>query len=116
MVSRHDRLQEFLRRLSQAPVCRSAEAAFEAVRAILNKVEDELSGIPYDPCHPSNDGRLYPAKPTARCRTPGRPDLRRYRFKAHRLYIAASGAILIAHRELGPVFSKPGGDGDAISL
>jgi hypothetical protein len=116
MLSRGQRLQEFIRRLGQAPACASADAAFQCIGRILNAVEDELSGIPYDPCHPRHDGRLYPAKATACCRAPGRPDLRRYRFKAHRLYIGASGAILIAHREAGLVFSKPGFDGALVAL
>jgi hypothetical protein len=116
MISRRDRLVEFMRRLAALTPSCCADCAFETIRDTLNSVEDELSGVPYNPCHPRHDGRLYPAKPNARCRTPGRPDLRRYRFRAHRLYIAASGAILIAHRELGPIFSKPGDDGALIVL
>jgi hypothetical protein len=116
MLTRRQRLQEFFRRLASAPACRSAETAFDCVRVILNTVEDELSGIPYDPCHPRRDGRLYPAKATQRCRAPGRPDLRRYRFRAHRLYIGPSGAILIADRVAGPVLSKPAFDGALVVL
>jgi hypothetical protein len=115
-VSRGERLREFLRRLGAAPAFPCAESAFEGVRTTLNAVENELSGIPYDPCHPRGDGRLYPAKRSWRSRVPGRPDLRRYRFKAHRLYIGASGAILIEHRDLGVAFRKAGQDGSHVEL
>lgn len=114
--TRDQRLEEFFRRLMGSPACHSADGAFERVRAILNAVEDELSGLPYDPCHPRSDGRLYPAKPWFRCRTPGRPDLRRYRFKAHVLFIGPSGAILIAHKQKGAVLHKPAEDGACIDL
>lgn len=114
--TRAGRLEEFFRRLLLAPTCRSADSAFEHVRVILNAVEDELSGIPYDPCHPRRDGRLYPAKASYRCRVPGRPDLRRYRFKAHTVYLGASGAILIRHNQDGVVLEKPGSDGATVDL
>jgi hypothetical protein len=114
--TRARRLEEFFRRLMLTPACGSAECAFERVRSILNSVEDELSGVPYDPCHPRNDGRLYPAKPWFRCRTPGRPDLRRYRFKTHFLYLGVSGAILIEHKQYGVALSKPAQDGAIVEL
>jgi hypothetical protein len=115
-ATRGERLAEFLRRLRLASSCPSADSALDCVRTILNAVEDELSGIPYDPCHPRQDGRLYPPKLAARCRMPGRPDLRRYRFKRHRLYIGLAGAIVIEHREFGVVFSKPGWDGASVEV
>jgi hypothetical protein len=111
-----ERLREVFRRIVLAPACYSADNAFDVIRETLNRVEDELSSIPYDPCHPRGDGRLYPAKPGSRCRAPGRPDLRRYRFKRHWLYIGANGAILVEHRESGVVFSKPGFDGQPVDL
>jgi hypothetical protein len=48
MAPRSERLDEFFRRLTVAPSARSFDEAFGQMSRVLNEVEDELSGIPYD--------------------------------------------------------------------
>lgn len=62
-TSRRERLDELYRRLAIAPAPTSAEAALELICRTLEKVEDEMSGIPKadPPPQPgSDDGRMYP--------------------------------------------------------
>jgi Pretoxin HINT domain len=57
------RLEEYFRRLREAPVAQNAEEGLTQVREILNQVEDDLSGITrQNPPPPINmpDGRMYP--------------------------------------------------------
>ena len=83
---------------------------------MLNQVEDAFSGLPYDPCHPRRDGRLYPPKAWHHGRMTARPDLRRYRFRTHTLYLSLCGAILIRHHYDGVILCKPGLDGGRVQL
>jgi hypothetical protein len=59
-VSRAQRLQEIYRRLAQAPAAGSFTEMRRQLDDVLNEVEDELSGVAYDPRRWATDGRLYP--------------------------------------------------------
>jgi hypothetical protein len=109
--SRSERLKEFFRRLIVAPPASDHEEAMQQVTDILNRVEDEMTSIPYDPTFPLNDGRMYPPRPDSKKAVSGRADVTRYRSKGHSTLIADNGAIQIIDRSSGNVvFDKPGAD------
>lgn len=117
MIARAARLQEFFRRLAAADAADSAAAALQLISDILREVEDELSGIPFDPSLPLSDGRMYAPQADARRDVPGRPDLARYRSRAHNTYVSDRGAIRIDSADTGAcVLDKLGSDGSRIDL
>lgn len=59
----------------------SAEQALELLASVLNQVEDELSGIPFQPERWQNDGRMYPPLADSARDVEGRPELTRYRSR-----------------------------------
>jgi hypothetical protein len=114
-ASRGERLKEFLRRLATAPPAADPDEAMHQVADILNRVEDEMTSIPYDPTFPLNDGRMYPPQPDSKRSVPGRSDVTRYRSKGHSTLIGENGAIQIIDHATGDViFDKPGADGHTI--
>jgi len=94
-MNQHDRLEEFCLRLLAAPACASRAEAFDLLSRILIEVENEFSGIAFDPAFPRDDGRMYPPRDDAHRAVPGRDDLHRYRSQGHNTYFSESGAILI---------------------
>ena len=92
-ATKHQRLEEFLRRLGAAAPAGSEEEALGLLGRILIEVEDELSGIPFDPTYPLNDGRMYP--PKADNRRSGENGVARYRSRAHNTLISNHGSIRI---------------------
>ena len=114
MVDRSERLKEFYRRLSSAPPASSEAEALGAIARILNEVEDELSGIPFDPGSPLNSGRMYPPQSDARRAHAIRSDLARYRSRGHNTYISSSGAIRIEEVNGACQLEKPGADGNQV--
>jgi hypothetical protein len=67
------RLAEFYRRLGVLPPNGSADEAMVQLIAVLDEVEDELSGIPRSmPAPPpgENDGRMYPPQDDFIARNP----------------------------------------------
>jgi hypothetical protein len=109
--SKEDRLQEFFRRLRATPSADSEAVALDQLGQILIEVENELTPIPFDPGYPLNDGRMYPPRNDARRSVLGRPDLARYRSRAHNTYISSTGAIRIEEVTGKCLFEKPGRDG-----
>jgi hypothetical protein len=113
--SRSERLKEFFRRLVVAPSASDHDEAMQQVTDILNRVEDEMTSIPYDPTFPLNDGRMYPPQPDSKRAVSGRTDVTRYRSKGHSTLIGDNGAIrIIDHASGNVVFDKPGADGQSI--
>lgn len=92
---RRERLAEFVARMTAAPACVSFSEAFEQLSAVMIAVEDELSGVAFDPDYPLDDTRMYPPRDDARRLVEGRPDLQRFRSAGHNTYFSDSGAILI---------------------
>jgi len=115
-VSKPDRFREFLRRLKQAPCVGSHDEAFDLLCRTLNKVEDELTDIPFQPDNWETDGRMYPPKDDNARDVSGRIDVIRYRHKAHSTFIRDNGAIEIQTVEGAVLFEKPGSDGRGVGL
>lgn len=114
-ASRGERLSEFLRRLGAAPPASNHDEAMALITDLLNQVEDEMTSIPHDPAFPLNDGRMYPPLADAKRPVSGRPDLVRYRSRAHSTIISDAGAIqIIDHGSGRVVLEKPGADGRSI--
>jgi len=111
-----DRLDEFCRRLLAEPACASKDEAFDLLSRTLIGVEDEFSGIAFDPAFPRDDGRMYPPQKDAHRTTPGHDDLHRYRSRQHNTYFSESGAILIIDLAMGRVLDKPDANDRSIIL
>src|SRR5690606_6750703 len=111
-----ERFQEFLKRLSAAPPAGSGSDALTLLREMLNAVEDQLSGIAYQPEQWQNDGRIYPPQEDNARDVPGRDDLVRYRSRGHSTWIRNNGAIEIRDHTGTVVFSKLGADGRGTDL
>lgn len=118
--SKAERLARFLERLAVAPPARTAEEAIALVNAVLNQVEDELSGIPYDPVaalQGTTDGRLYGPHPAFASSWGDREDLTRFAHTRHDTFVRANGAVLIRLRRPTQILlSKPGADGLEVEL
>jgi hypothetical protein len=113
-ITKAQRLVEFLRRLRWAAPASNAREAFELVARILNAVEDEFSGTPFDPSSWQTDGRLYPPQADSRRVVPGRLDVTRYRSRSHNTFIAENGAIEIQTIDGLVLLSKAGADGESV--
>lgn len=94
-LKRAERLAIFVSRLMAAPCADSAEEAYVLLSNTLNAVEDEHSGVPYDSDQWASDGRMYPPQSDSIRDIEGRPELTRYRNRAHNTIIGQNGAIRI---------------------
>jgi hypothetical protein len=99
-----------------APPAASGTDAFDLIARIMNEVEDQLSGVPFDPENWQNDGRLYPPQPDSHHMVAGRSDVTRFRSKAHNTFIRSNGAIEIRTSEGNVEFAKVGADGQGVDL
>lgn len=122
-LEKQARLREFFARLAAASPADTHDAAFLLLSTTLNAVEDELSGIPYDPTEAGNDGRMYPPDEEFRAVSGERPGIRCYRQLRHHTLIADNGAIEIRERRRSQtgekletvVFAKAGRDGKEVA-
>src|SRR5712671_395937 len=101
----------FLEQLEAAPPASSADEALALVAKILNEVEDEHSGVEYNPDAWKDDGRMYPPKEDNRREVSGRPSLRRYRSAKHNTFIGLNGSIRIQNLDGKVLLDKTGQDG-----
>ena len=115
-LSREESLFDFFTRLRDLPAASGPGEALEQVSIVLNTVEDEHSGVPYDPDSWADDGRLYPPQSDSVRPVPGRADVMRYRTRGHNLLLMSNGAIQIRTISGAIVFSKAGSDGNEVEL
>lgn len=108
--SKSARMKEFFRRLAAAPAAANDADALALVCDTLNRVEDELTGIPFNPDDYKKDGRMYPPQPDREFATDDRPDVRQFLSVGHITAIGRDGSIEIRDRHTGALyFAKPGG-------
>ena len=109
MLSKKERLEVFLQRLESAKPVRSADEALLLLRRTLNAVEDEFSGVTYNPMLWESDGRMYPPDEDSRRKTDG--PYRRYRSKMHQTMVGENGSLKIIDLEGNVLLNKAGDDG-----
>jgi hypothetical protein len=106
---------EFVRRLAKLPPASTHDEARRQLEKTLNEVEDELSGVPFDPAHWRTDGRMYPPQDDSASDVDGYPNVTSYRSRGHETFIGSNGAFEIrdvATNEV--VVEKVGSDGKAV--
>jgi hypothetical protein len=110
MATKGERITEFLSRLSAAPSAASFAGARRLIDDTMNTVEDELSGVPFNPPTWMTDGRMYPVQDDRVYTVPGRADVKELQsFAHHSTFIRDNGAIRIQVRKSGFVMlDKPG--------
>ncbi len=92
-LSKPERLKLLFDRLTQCEPATDCDEALALISALLREIEDQFSGIPYDPAEGGSDGRLY--APVEHYRRPKaeRPGVRCYWQVAHATFLADNGAI-----------------------
>jgi hypothetical protein len=110
-AGKEQRLREFIRRLRAAAPAASFEDARRLVEKTLNAVEDEMSGMSFNPEKWQSDGRMYPPQDDSERAVPGRPFVRRYRSRGHNTFIGTNGALEIRTVDDEIVLTKAGADG-----
>jgi hypothetical protein len=118
-LSKGERLAVFFQRLQGREPAASHSEAMALLVVTLNAVEDEFSGVAYNPEEPGTDGRMYPPNERFRYTKWERPGVSCYRQVAHATFVADNGAVEIRLRvgsELGRIiFEKQGKDGRKVS-
>ena len=109
------RLAIFFQRLSDAPAVGTHDEAYVLLCEILNAVEDEFSGVPYNPSNWLTDNRLYPPQSDRVYAVREFPEVRRYGSFKHDTYIGKNGAIEVRLIATNTVqFTKAGMDGKGV--
>jgi hypothetical protein len=109
------RFDEFIRRLRTQPPASSHGDARRQIDETLNQVEDELSGVPFDPAHWMTDGRMYPFQDDSAADVEGHLNVTSYRSRGHETFVAESGAFEIRDLRTGEVvLHKLGSDGKGV--
>ena len=110
-----ERLSEFYEKFGKAHPSSSFDEVYGLFVTLMNAVEDEFSGVPYDPARWQTDGRLYPPQIDSIRDVPDRPFVKRFRSKSHNTFIGTNGAVEIYdmfRQEV--VFVKLGSDGRGV--
>ena len=111
-MDKAQRFQMFIAAMRTLPSAATGAEGLEQIARTLNAVEDEHSGVPFNPGTWLTDGRMYPPADDYRREVPGRPDVTRFRSRSHNTYIRANGAVrieVVGTREV--VLERPGRDG-----
>lgn len=114
VISRKERFAEFLRRLMAVEPACDFDEAYSALCQVLNDVEDDLSGVPYNPESWRTDGRLYPPQRDAFRESEKDATVTRIRTRGHNVFIGPNGAIEIQVLGGEVIFEKPGEDGEGV--
>jgi len=106
-------LAEFQRRLGAAPAAAGHNEALQLLADIMNAVEDELSGVPFNPARSHVDGRLYAPSVDFEVASDVAGS-RCYRQRGHKTYLSLSGAIRIERLDGQLLIAKPAADGTEV--
>lgn len=109
MLPKKERLKIFLERLDSAKAVGSADEALLLLRKTLNGVEDEFSGVIYDPELWKSDGRMYAPNEDNRRKADG--PFRRYRSRMHNTLVGENGSLKIIALDGSVLLDKAGDDG-----
>ena len=96
-MDRAERLKLFIDRLKAAPAAASYKEARALLTATMNGVEDEHSGVPYDPVNWAIDGRLYPPHDD-HMKTSEIADVVVFHSRGHQITFGQNGSITILGR------------------
>jgi hypothetical protein len=115
LIPKSVRMQLFLERLAALPRAATHGEARRLVDDTLNEVEDEHSGVPFNPQRWRTDGRMYPVQDDNAGDVPGHPEVTSYRSFKHETLIRENGAIEIRLIETNEVvLQKAGADGRGV--
>jgi hypothetical protein len=116
-MERSERLRLFVKELTEAAPATNDEEARSLLEEILNSVEDQHSGVEYNPDAWQDDGRMYAPKDDSEKKSPY-DGVRVFRTRGHRILLGGNGAIKIVSAKfaLGSpeaeiILDKPGFDG-----
>lgn len=114
-VPKADRIVEFFKRLADLPPLTDQPSARAALDETLNAVEDELSGVPFNPERWRTDGRMYPVQDDNAADVEGHPGVLAMRSRGHETFLAPNGAIEIRESTSDKVvFTKAGANGKGV--
>jgi hypothetical protein len=114
-VPKAERVAEFFRRLADLPPQANQLSAREALDRTLNAVEDDLSGVPFDPDRWRTDGRMYPVRDDNAADIEGHLGVLALRSRGHETFVGPNGAIEIRESSTDKVvFAKAGSDGKGV--
>jgi hypothetical protein len=110
-VPKSERLQEIYRQLARAPAAGTFTEMREQLAHIINAVEDQLSGMPYNPANWRTDGRIYPVQEDKVFDVAKHPRVTLLRARKNLVYIGDNGSIEIQDASGCVTIHKPGSDG-----
>jgi len=102
----------FIAAMNDLPAASNSGESRKQLADTLNSVEDQFSGVPFNPSTWLTDGRMYPPLDDSMRDVEGRPDVKRFRSRAHNTYLAENGALrieVVDTKEI--ILDKPGRDG-----
>lgn len=111
-LTKRERVALFLQALEQAPNAENESAAYDLLCNTLNAIEDQYSGVPYNPATEATDGRMYPPLADSIRKQGTIPGIKtRYRSRGHFSTTQHNGAIRIETPDGTIHLDKPGADG-----
>ena len=105
-------MAEVFRRLERMPAAASGEEGRANLENVLDKVEDELSGVLKDPSRWQSDGRMYMPEADSQVNAP--TGVQKFRSRGHYVLFGSNGAIEIQDLKGKTVHERSGADGRGV--
>lgn len=114
-ASKAERLKAILIQLEVAGPFSDGVSARDALAEIMERVEDQMSGVPSNPNSVTapTDGRMYPPDDRFEISS-GSSNVRTFKHVRHRTSIGKNGAVMITLPSGEILFNKPGLNGKTI--
>ena len=110
-----ERLAIFMEKVLAAGPAGNLNDARSLLENILNAVENEYSGVPFNLAASEYDGRMYDPLDDRRKVVSTKPRVEQFNSAGHVTWIGENGAIKIAiRRDRTVILDKPGRDGRTI--